>query len=392
MAVPWINLLAPSMGGIGPIRSPDLDRVNALKQKSGVPFYAGRFYPKGSQEFINNLYDFGFNSELPPWLTWAPIDLTQIWMVPVFEDERVVSTQTQIERIDVWPRLPGDDLPEWENTSRDNLAQLRGWGQITGAGNLGMNAASIDPSVIVRNNLVPPLLFAGYVGISGIEGRCSEYAFYDQELHIINGQRYGQDLRSTAISQGYDPDQYYELIRIREDGAWIKKTTSLPATGQLNLADDDEDGYPRLRGPGEWRNNEYPAENYQNWVNSDYSKAKTYGNNYWDFFTKWNGANPKAGLIMGIKPSEIDCVVYTIKVSCVTVVVPDDPSPANVQEALRSYSNEALETFGSNLTNNVWYFYWPIRFNGNEQVDRGDFLLNRAGINKLRNPNYVAPA
>jgi hypothetical protein len=97
------------------------------------------------------------------------------------------------------------------------------------------------------------------------------------------------------------------------------------------------------------------------------------------------------GHLIGIKPSELDTVVFTIKTSCVTVVIPDDPAPTDVWDALESYRNEALETLGSNLTNNVWYFYWPVRFNGDKMAERVQFLLNRAGIKRLDDPDYYAP-
>ncbi len=46
MAMPWINLLAPSMGGIGPIGSSDLSKIEKLKEGTGIDLYAGRLYPK----------------------------------------------------------------------------------------------------------------------------------------------------------------------------------------------------------------------------------------------------------------------------------------------------------------------------------------------------------
>jgi len=394
MAVPWINLLAPNMGGIGPIQNPDRPRIAQLKAKNGVPFYAGRFYPKNSQTLLQNILGLGIFSEIPPWYTWENIPLSQIWMVANFEDERIISTQTSIERIDVWPRIEGDDLPPWENTLRDERAQEDGWGKITGVSGTGSVSNVLDDSVLVTQSIGGPLFLQGYVGISGISGRVSEYGFYDQELHIINGQRYGQDLRTVAQSQGYDPNNYYESVRIRNDGAWIKKSTSLPSDGILKLDDDNADGYPRLQGPGEWKNTDYPAlrTDYRNWVNRRYEDSKTVGNPQWDFHTQWFGnerLQPRAGLIMGFKPSKLDCIVYTIKVSCISVIVPDDPTPDSVKQALEFYSNEAVETLGANLFNNIWYFYWPIRFNGNPQGDRADYLLKRAGINKLSNSEYV---
>ena len=48
MAVPFINILAPSMGGIGPVEMKDIPKLGRLSQANGVPFYIGRFYPKNS--------------------------------------------------------------------------------------------------------------------------------------------------------------------------------------------------------------------------------------------------------------------------------------------------------------------------------------------------------
>ena len=89
MAVPYINILAPSMGGIGPIELSDLPMLSSLSG-NGVPFYAGRFYPKDSQAIIDGL-QLGLISQTPPWLTWEEIQPTQIWMVPINPDERIVT-------------------------------------------------------------------------------------------------------------------------------------------------------------------------------------------------------------------------------------------------------------------------------------------------------------
>jgi hypothetical protein len=264
MAVPFINFLAPSMGGIGPIELSDFTRLQLLKEKSGVPFYAGRFYPKNNKGIIEDLLDGLWQSNTPPWLTWEEIEPTQIWMVPAFEDERIVTTQTSIERIDVWPRLPDDDLPEWENTMRDDIAQERGWGKISLPGIAG-NGQSIEPGITIANNFIPPPLFAGYLGISQISGYVSEYAFYDQELHIMNSKRFGQpQYEQIALSYDRDPETYLELIRIREDGAWINRNAELP-TGDFSMDEDNEDGYPI---DSNWSNNEYPSTDYAAWVTS----------------------------------------------------------------------------------------------------------------------------
>ena len=389
MAVPWINFLAPSMGGIGPVELADLSKLSRLQEKNGVPFYAGRFYAKDSKAIIEG-FNIGLISETPPWLCWEEIQDTQIWMVPVFEDERVVSTETSIERIDLWPRDDDDpgEIPEFnEDTVRHERAVGNGWGRVNPGPGTNVANNSIDPAVIVSQNVIPPALLVGYVGISSISGRVSEYGFYDSELHLVNHKSYGM---------GHLPTDEYEMVRIREDGAWIRRSADLPRNdaGGLVFIDDDDEGFPKDMGPGAWRLNEYPANgDYPSWVISDYDEARTYGSYYWNFFTRWLGSeepNPKAGLI-AMRPSRLDTIVYTIKVSCVTVNVPD-PVPGATATTLADYARSGLETFGSNLTNNIWYFYWPIRYNGDLAGQRYEYLLERAGINRLDNPDYLPPA
>ena len=86
------------MGGIGFIELTDTQRLAEMQEKNGVPFYAGRFYPKDNKTIIEDLFDGILNSNTPPWLTNKVLEPTQIWMVPAFEDERIVSTTTSIER------------------------------------------------------------------------------------------------------------------------------------------------------------------------------------------------------------------------------------------------------------------------------------------------------
>ena len=392
MAVPWINFLAPSMGGIGPIELADLGKLQKLQEKNNVPFYAGRFYPKNSKAIIEG-FSIGLISETPPWLTWETIEDTQIWMVPALEDERVVSMQTSIERIDLWSRDDDDpaEIPDFnEDTIRHMNAVNNGWGLVNPGPATNVANNSIDPAVIVTPNVIPPAIVLGYVGITSISGRVSEYGFYDAELHIVNGKEYGQQHLIT---------DEYEMIRIREDGAWIRRNAELPINEEGQLAtvftDDDDAGLPRERGVGLWRLNEYPANgDYPSWViDSDINEARTVGGYYWDFFTRWlgdNEPNPKAGLI-SMRPSRLDTLVYTIKVSCITINVPD-PVPGSTALTLADYARSGLETFGSNLTNNLWYFYWPIRYNGDIASERYEYLLARAGINRIDNPDYLPPA
>jgi hypothetical protein len=59
------------------------------------------------------------------------------------------------------------------------------------------------------------------------------------------------------------------------------------------------------------------------------------------------------------------------------VLIPDD-----VATGLVEYGKVGLETFASNLSNNIWYFYWPVRYNGDFVPDRIQFLLNRTAVNE----------
>ena len=80
-----------------------------------------------------------------------------------------------VDRIDLWPRDKEDVeyLPEYEETPYDEAIRGSAWGQQTN-GRLHVN---IDPGIIVTNDVVPPVLFLGYVGISAISGYVSEFPF-----------------------------------------------------------------------------------------------------------------------------------------------------------------------------------------------------------------------
>ena len=386
MAVPWINFLAPSMGGIGPIELSDLSKIRKLEERNGVPFYAGRFYPKDSQAIIEGL-SLGLISQTPPWLMWEEIKPTQIWMVPAFEDERIVSTMTSVERIDVWPRDEDDpgEIPDFDTETARHLAvENQYWGDASLSLTVFAPNNTIDPGITVTQNVLPPVLVAGYVGISQISGRVSEYGFYDSEVHIVNHRSYGME---------YLPTDEYEMIRIREDGAWIRRDAELPRldNGQLAFIDDDDDGYPKDQQA--WSRDEYDGDGlYSLFVHSNYNEAQLFGHQYTNLLTRWTSnenSSPTAGLV-SFRPSRMDTIVLTIKVSCITVVIPD-PVPGETALALADYARAGLETFGSNLTNNIWYFYWPVRYNGDIPSQRFDNFLARAGINKLSNEFYRPP-
>jgi hypothetical protein len=382
MAVPFINFLAPSMGGIGPIEIADVNKLSTLCDKNGVPFYAGRFYPKDNDSIIDGL-QLGLISKTPPWLTWEEIKPTQIWMVPAFEDERIVTMNVSIDRIDLWPREYEDyegmdsdvilDLLSYEPRTYGGSIQDDAWGSISFA----PGGDSIDPGINIAQNLdyIPPIITLGYLGIAEITGYCSEWGFYDQELTIVNGTKYGQPQFGYQDLEvfGYD---YNEIIQVRPDGAWVWRNAEI-TEGEL----------PSYYDPL-YRNYFKPYIRNQSYFNSaisDIDIADDYGSQYWNILTEIrDNGNPAAGLIADVKTSEMDCVVYTIKVACTTIVVPDaltGPDEVTRQEL----GSIALETFASNLSNNIWYFYLPVRYNGKIPNKRIKSLLSKAGINRVNN-------
>ena len=98
---------------------------------------------------------------------------------------------------------------------------------------------------------------------------------------------------------------------------------------------------------------------------------------------------PGMGQMLTYKPSNLDTVVYTIKAAAEVLVVPD-AMPGATQAWWKDVSQNAAETYGAYLASNIWYFYLPVRFNGSKMAERIDFLLNRAGIKRRDDPNYVA--
>ena len=385
MAVPFINFLAPSMGGIGPIELVDLPRLAELQGPggNGVPFYAGRFYPKDNQAIIDGL-QLGLISQTPPWLTWERIQPTQIWMIPAFEDERIVTMNVTIERIDLWPRLDEDyegmdpqtaqKLLAFEPPGYGGSVETDAWGSVNLLPSFGGD--SIDPGITINQNLnyIPPGLTLGYLGIAEVQGVCTEWGFYDQELTIVNGTKYGQAQYGYggADALGYD---YSEIIKVRPDGSWIYRDAEIPSEGTLpsydNLADR---GFfvPYVQN-----------SSYYNSAIFEEQYAYRFGNQYWNTLTGIdNSGNARAGMITEIRTSQMDCLVYTIKVACTTIVVPD--ALAGQDEITRqAYAQAALESFGSNLSNNIWYFYLPVRYNGGIPNQRIEYLLNNTAINRI---------
>ena len=88
----------------------------------------------------------------------------------------------------------------------------------------------------------------------------------------------------------------------------------------------------------------------------------------------------EAGIVQQFVPSRLNTLVYTIKVSCTSVIVPDT-IPEDTATALNDMSAGALEIFGANLTNEFWYFYMPVVYNGDYMGDRISELTSRGAIN-----------
>ena len=405
MAIPFINILAPSLGGIGPIELNDFNRLTRLNGK-GITFYAGRFYPKDStgiwieRDGLKN--QIGLIAETPPWYCWENIDPTQIWMIAGTPNEYIISTTTSIVRIDWWPREEEDGLPEnpqaangWDYTPNDweESRARAGWGWGS-AGSIGTvdDVDSLDPLVEIQQNLIPPLLLNGSVGISGIQGRCSEYAFFDQELKYMNGTGLNQNAFENAFYSENYPDGYRDLWRLRSDGAWKKRNADVPNEGILEFP-TRSDGYM----PPGWVRDSADELPYLTTAITDPLLANRYGTEYWNEYTRYNSDGPSArmGQLLEISPTLFDTVVYTIKVSCVTAIIEDPPDDVVLEAqlagrdvTLADYRLNLSDTLSSNLLSNIWYFYWPVRWDGRYAEFRNEFLLNRAG---LEYPGYAPP-
>ena len=405
MAIPFINILAPSLGGIGPIELNDFNRLTRLNG-NGIPFYAGRFYPKDStgiwieRDGLKN--QIGLIAETPPWYCWENIDPTQIWMIAGTPNEYIISTTTSIVRIDWWPREEEDGLPEnpqaangWDYTPNDweESRARAGWGWGS-AGSIGTvdDVDSLDPLVEIQQNLIPPLLLNGSVGISGIQGRCSEYAFFDQELKYMNGTGLNQNAFENAFYSENYPDGYRDLWRLRSDGAWKKRNADVPNEGILEFPTRN-DGYM----PPGWVRDSADELPYLTTAITDPLLANRYGTEYWNEYTRYNSDGPSArmGQLLEISPTLFDTVVYTIKVSCVTAIIEDPPDDVVLEAqlagrdvTLADYRLNLSDTLSSNLLSNIWYFYWPVRWDGRYAEFRNEFLLNRAG---LEYPGYAPP-
>lgn len=423
MAVPFINIFANTMGGIGPIELVDIAKIDDLREENGIPFYAGRFYPKNTAEEWDFL-DPGFISETPPFIGWKDFGETQIWMIPVLEDERIVNMTCEITHINVWPRKPEDEDYEAQGdytpTGYDTVMQTAGWRKYEpGEGGIidsvfdGEVVENIDPGVVVTNDIVPPLLFLGYVGISEINGKVTEYAFYDQEMIIVNGTRYQQrqfenDAKLYRIQQGFnsdeeeiaflqgdfDPDTYQEILRIRADGVWRKRGFNI-ANATFDITSEDYTnpdtgipvGFEQIVTSGS-------AEARVNWFDWTYS-SEQYASEGFPEQRKRTEKTPQvtdegepyteyeAGIVQQFVPSRLNQICYTIKVSCETIIVPDQPIDIETEEGLLELGQLGLETFGSNLTNNIWYFYMPVVYSGQYIGARVDELIERAGINNV---------
>ena len=354
MALPLINIYAYTMGGIGPVETKDISALSKLAESNGVPFYAGRFYPK-NHDAKWQLFNVGFNSQTAPWMTWEDIGPTQIWMLPAFEDERIIKLKVSIDRVDLWPERnnPENDLPPWEQTSWDDQMQQRFWGSnsvgVDDTTQLAGSGGSIDPGITITQNMTSSALTLGYVGIAELSGNFTEYAFYDQEIQVMNGESYGQpQMRGQAWTyfNYHQPDEtlnateateeqlyeYKEFWRIRCDGVWIRRNAEPPTKGKLEFKNNI------LGLPENMEHWDVPVSHeYGQWLNTDKNVANTFGNTKWDKHTKYLQqtnppiayTDPKVNNIPGMgqmltyKPSNLDTVVYTIKAAAEVIVVPD---------------------------------------------------------------------
>ena len=357
MAVPFINFLAPSMGGIGPIELADFSKLQTLSSQNGVPFYAGRFYPKDNQAIIDG-FQLGLISQTPPWLTYEQIQPTQIWMVPINADERIVTMNVTIERIDLWPRESGDyegmddatkeSLLEYEPKQYGGDIIEKAWGSLN---LLPSFNGSLDPAVEIAQNLnyIPPIITNGFLGISEISGYCSEWGFYDQELTIVNGTDYGQPQYGAggADALGYE---YTEVLQVRPDGIWVYRDAEI-TEGAIPMSDDNATLYEPFVENSSYLNSAI--------YDDDPTIASTFGNAYWENRTKIEeSGNSRAGMIAEVKTSEMDAIVYTIKVACTTIVAPDFITGPD--ELVRdSLAAAAIQTFASNLLNNCLLYTSP---------------------------------
>ena len=191
-------------------------------------------------------------------------------------------------------------------------------------------------------------------------------------MTIVNGTKYGQPQwgYGGASELGYD---YSEVIKLRPDGAWIYRDAEIGNDGQIPPFNTST-----------WE--EYINNSYLNTAIQSYEDAQTIGNEYYDASTRIEGdgvtGNPRAGLIQDIRQSQMDTVIYTIKVACTTIVAPDFITGPD--ELVRnSLAAAAIQSFGSNLLNNVWYFYLPVRYNGDIPAQRYAEYFRKAGINRV---------
>ena len=403
MAVPFINVLAPSMGGIGPIETADFGKLSRLN--NGIPFYAGRFYPKKEDDAWINGLNFGLIARTPPWLTWDEIKPTQIWMVSLGDGEKIVETNTSIVRIDVWPRDDDHESGPWENNTYDDRIQTLGWGHNP---TFWGDGVSIDNGIEIQQNYAGSnLVSLGAIGISTIEGVFTEYAFYDQELIYMNRRDLGQP--EMVVPEGEDPASYTELFRVRADGIWKQKNAPLTGDSTFNLDDlTGEDGYPKLPMTfvGDW---DPSHADYGEWVHDNHyvigltdnnqQQVDTYLNRTWDELTKWTNDATGSNVVIGaskapmgqviqLTASKLDTVVFTIKTSTKTLTgIPNLPFSPSTTAAFTEY---AKANFADNLTSSIWYFYLPVKLNATMFARRKELLINREGIRKRDNPTAVS--
>lgn len=404
MAVPFINIFANTMGGIGTIELKDFDKLVTLKEQSGISFYAGRYYPEKTADAWNFLSP-GFISETPPWLTWADMGITPIVFVANFPDEYIVSTTCAVTSIDVWPRDPEDDADIIENLGEipthnyhKSIASANGpWkGLINDFDRQGR-----DPGFKIKNTVLDfyttgsSILTGAIAGGLGnrfkmaaceIRGICTDFGFYDHEVIILNGYKYKQ-AQYKARARLYDERfigkevDYQEIFILRADGVWKKQDAEISSQGQPVI--EYTNGYP-AGGFVKIVNGDV----YNDWVITDPVAAKSYGVEKWKFYFEINNLEgyevPTAGVVMKSPTSKLDTLVYTIRASVVSVIIPDaillDPDSVTIN----ALASVAVDTFGANFFNNIWYFYMPVRFSGTYSAERATWMINQGAVSRLQ--------
>lgn len=435
MPVPVLNLFANTVGGIGFIPPADGSAVAKLLQENpDVPNYYGRFYPKNTADELD-IYSPSLTTDTPPWMQWEEMGGTDIWMIgggTFGGREKILDMQVEVTHINVWDRgsffvedqsvqaILGPVPDDAFHTERRNLYykkysssyynELYAGSTPVGIYDDPKEADTMDPGIVIENNssqylpdlLANPFVLNGMLGLCQVSGKITDFSFYDHEMIIINGTKFGQIQYDTVarnyyfanattpeeeidlLQNGYDADRYAEILRVRSDGVWVKKGLDIvPDQGQPAL--ETSDGRPdAVYG---WKLLERNGKLYKPDAYSfkDYLKISEGGDSFcpvWDELTSTSPAldaegqpytEYEAGLIYDTRVSELDTIVITFKVACQTIIIPDDELEYGFdeEEELENLLDLGLEQYSSELLSNIWYFYMPVRYN---PIYLGDIL------------------